>query len=80
MCNHLHISAILPALFVVFSCNLPRFPYIEVVYEEGQNHLELHYLSTRSRLNKVLVGIVSEASPERNSIIFVCICCLFYFV
>jgi len=40
------------------------FPYIEVIYEDGQDSLDLHYLSTRPRMNKVLVGIVTEMGRQ----------------
>ncbi|CAK8995905.1 Guanylate cyclase soluble subunit beta-1 (GCS-beta-1) (Guanylate cyclase soluble subunit beta-3) (GCS-beta-3) (Soluble guanylate cyclase small subunit) [Durusdinium trenchii] len=40
------------------------FPYIEVNYQDGADSLQLHYLSTRSNMSKVLVGILNELGRE----------------
>lgn len=40
------------------------FPYIETVYEDGQNTMELHYLSTRSGMKKIVVGTVTELGRQ----------------
>lgn len=40
------------------------FPYIEVVHEDGENSMELHYLSTRSGMKKIVVGTLTELGRQ----------------